>query len=391
MKLKFILSLAMLVIATTAFSQPNQLRRGKTSYEKFSEVKSLGSPELGMNDLKAALAALERAIEHDRTKDLAETWTYYALVKADLALLDSEEDNATEFKTALEARQKAIELDTDQEQAQNLEVLSFMLAQYELNQGVAAWEVEDFATAYQAFDRGGVYLPGDTTFLFYAGLAAVQSGDYQNAITKYEQIVPIDSFSNHRQIVLDISRLYMMEGDTASAINYANIGRDIYPEDSEMANQFIELNLMAGNEVEVISTIEAEANRDPSNKLLQYYLGLAHSAAGNEDQAEEAYQKALAIDPDYVDANINLGGLILNKGIEHWNETNNKRDLTQQQYDAELEVAQGIFDQAYPYLQKAVDIDGANIIALSNLQKYYQIKDDQAKVDELQAKMDALN
>lgn len=391
MKLKFILSLAMLVIATTAFSQPNQLRRGKTSYEKFSEVKSLGSPELGMNDLKAALAALERAIEHDRTKDLAETWTYYALVKADLALLDSEEDNATEFKTALEARQKAIELDTDQEQAQNLEVLSFMLAQYELNQGVAAWEVEDFATAYQAFDRGGVYLPGDTTFLFYAGLAAVQSGDYQNAITKYEQIVPIDSFSNHRQIVLDISRLYMMEGDTASAINYANIGRDIYPEDSEMANQFIELNLMAGNEVEVISTIEAEANRDPSNKLLQYYLGLAHSAAGNEDQAEEAYQKALAIDPDYVDANINLGGLILNKGIEHWNETNNKRDLTQQQYDAELAVAQGIFDQAYPYLQKAVDIDGANIIALSNLQKYYQIKDDQAKVDELQAKMDALN
>lgn len=391
MKLKFILSLAMLVIATTAFSQPNQLRRGKTSYEKFSEVKSLGSPELGMNDLKAALAALERAIEHDRTKDLAETWTYYALVKADLALLDSEEDNATEFKTALEARQKAIELDTDQEQAQNLEVLSFMLAQYELNQGVAAWEVEDFATAYQAFDRGGVYLPGDTTFLFYAGLAAVQSGNYQNAITKYEQIVPIDSFSNHRQIVLDISRLYMMEGDTASAINYANIGRDIYPEDSEMANQFIELNLMAGNEVEVISTIEAEANRDPSNKLLQYYLGLAHSAAGNEDQAEEAYKKALAIDPDYVDANINLGGLILNKGIEHWNETNNKRDLTQQQYDAELAVAQGIFDQAYPYLQKAVDIDGANIIALSNLQKYYQIKDDQAKVDELQAKMDALN
>lgn len=391
MKLKFILSLAMLVITTTAFSQPNQLRRAKTSYEKFSEVKSLGSPELGMNDLKAALTALERAIEHDRTKDLAETWTYYALVKADLALLDSDEDNAEEFKAALEARQRAIDLDTDQSQAQNLEVLSFLLAQYELNQGVAAWEAEDFATAYQAFDRGGVYLPGDTTFLFYAGLAAVQAGDYKNAINKYEQIVPIDSFSNHKQIVLDISRLYMMEGDTSSAINYANIGRDFYPEDSEMANQFIELNLMAGNEVEVISTIEAESNREPSNKLLHYYLGLAHSAAGNEDQAEEAYKKALAIDPNYVDANINLGGLILNRGIEHWNETNNKRDLTQQQYDAELEVAQGIFDQAYPFLQKAVDVDGTNIIALSNLQKYYQIKDNQAKVDELQAKLDALN
>lgn len=392
MKLKFIiLSMAMLTLASTAISQTSQLRRGKTSYEKYADVKALGSAQLGIADLKAAETALSRAIEHDRTKDLAETWVFYALVQADMALVDETEVGTAAYATAKEARQKAMELDTDGAQAPNLELLNFLLAQYELNQGVAAWDLEDFATAYTAFDRGGEYLPGDTTFLFYAGLAAVQTQDYKNALAKYEQIVPIDSFSNHKQIMLDISRIYVMEGDTAKAIQFANMGREQYPEDGEMANQYIELNLMAGKETEVISTIESQVARDPSNKTLHYYLGLAYNATGDYEKAEAAYKAALAVDPEYVDANINLGGLILNRGIDHWNVTNNERDITQQQYDAQILVAQGIFDEAYPYLQKAVDTDNTNYIALSNLQKYYQIKDDQEKVDELQRMIDALN
>lgn len=391
MKLKLILSLALFVVASSAFSQNSQLRRGKSSYEKYSDVKALGSPQLGINDLMAADKALERAINHDRTKDLAETWVYYSLTKADIALIDTTEVGITAHKAALEGRERAIQLDTDQAQAENIEVLNFLLAQYELNEGVVAWEKEDFKTAYEAFERGEKFIPGDTTLLFYAGLAAVQAQDYKKALSKYEQLVPIDSFSNNQQIILDVSRMLVMEGDTAKAIHYANLGREKYPENSEVVNQFIELNLMAGNEKEVISTIQEQTVREPNNRVLHYYLGLAYDAAGDAENAEAAYRNALNIDPNYVEANINLGGLILNRGIEMWNATNNKRDLTQAQYDAELAEAHKIFDQALPYLQRAVDADGSNFIALSNLQRYYQIKDDQAKVDEIQARLDALN
>lgn len=390
MNLKSILSLALVLLSTLAFSQTNNLKRAKASYNKFSDVKSIGNPALGLSDLKSAQSNLEKAIEHEKTKDLAETWVYYALTNADLALIEEGDAAKGYLSTAIEARQKAIELDTDGAQAENLVMLSSTLAQYELNIGVTAWDSQDFASAYSAFDRGSKFLPGDTTLLYYAGLAAVHSQNYQGAIQKYTELVPVEEFSSNKEIILDLSRIYLMQEDTTNAIKYAEIGSNRYPEDGELATQYIELNLMAGNEKEIIQTITNQAAKDPQNKNLQYYLGIAYSSTGDLEKAEEAYKKALQIDPDFVDALINMGGLVLNKGIDKWNQTNNNRELSQQEYDTELQVAHGIFDEALPFLDKAVQLDPNNFIGLSNLQKYYQIKENQEKVDELQARIDAL-
>ncbi|SFC09992.1 Tetratricopeptide repeat-containing protein [Parapedobacter composti] len=387
--MKSILLGTLVLTASVAFSQTSNLRKAKASYDKFTQVKSMGTPELGANDLNTAREALEKAIEHEKTKDLAETWTYYALVNADLALLDSTDASDGYIKKAVEAREKAISLDTDKQNEQNLSVLNSILAQRELNSGVKAWDSQDFQAAYQAFNNGLTYLPGDTTLLYYSGLAAVNAQQYDKALEKYVELVPVDSFSNNRQIILDVSRLYLMEGDTSNAIKYAELGVQKYPNDKELATQNIELNLMAGNEQGVISAINDQVAKDPDNKNLHYYLGIAYSATNDVENAEAAYRKALEIDPNYLDANINLGGLILNKGIDHFNKTNNA-NLSQSEYDAEIKKAYDIFDQALPYLEKAVEIDSKSVLALSNLKKYYEIKENKAKVDELDQRIDAL-
>lgn len=389
MKVKSILVGALVLATTAAVAQPGNLRKAKTSYDKYNQVKAIGNATLGVTDLNIAKEALEAAIEHEKTKDLAETWTYYALVNADLALLDSTDAADGYVKKAAEAREKAISLDTDNQQKDNLNVLSSILAQYELNKGVKAWDSQDFNGAYNAFNAGLTYLPGDTTLLYYSGLAAVNSQQYDKALAKYLELVPVDSFSNHRQIVLDVSRLYLMQNDTTNAIKYAEIGTQKYPNDNELATQFIELNLMAGNEAETISAINTQIAKDPDNKNLHYYLGIAYAEMEDSEKAEAAYRKALEIDPNYLEANINLGGLILNRGIDHFNKTNNA-NLPQAQYDAEIKKAFDIFDSALPFLQKAVEIDGTSYLALNNLKKYYEIKEDKAKVEELQARIDAL-
>jgi Flp pilus assembly protein TadD, contains TPR repeats len=389
MKVKSILLGTLVLASLTAFSQTSNLRKAKTSYDKFNEVKSVGNAALGVSDLNIAKEALEKAIEHEKTMNLAETWTYYALVNADLALLDSTEASEQYIQKAVEAREKAISLDTEKENAQNLNILGSILAQYELNKGAKLWDSQDFQGAYTAFDKGLTYLPGDTTLLYYSGMAAVNAQDYDKALAKYVELVPIDSFSNNRQIILDVSRLYLMQGDTANAIKYAEIGTQKYPGDAELATQHIELNLMAGNDEQTIKAINDQVSKDPDNKNLHYYLGIAYSETGDTEKAEASYRKALEIDPNYLDANINLGGLILNKGIDHFNKTNNA-NLQQAEYDAEIKKAYDIFDTALPYLQKAVEIDGKSQVALTNLKRYYEIKEDQAKIDELQARLDAL-
>lgn len=389
MKVKSILLGMLVLTSSAAFSQNSNLRKAKASYNKFNEVKSVGTAALGASDLTAAKEALDKAIEHEKTKDLAETWTYYALVNADLALLDSTETAEGYIQTASEAREKAVSLDTEKEHEQNLNIVSSIIAQYEMNKGVKAWDSQDFEGAYNAFDKGLTYLPNDTTLLYYSGLAAINSQDYDKALSKYVELVPIDSFSNNKQIILDVSRLYLMQGDTTNAIKYAEIGADKYPDDSELATQNIELNLMAGNEQKIINTITSQIEKDSENENLHYYLGIAYSEMGEVEKAEAAYRKAIELNPDYLDANINLGGLILNKGIDHFNKTNNA-SLQQAEYDAEIKKAYDIFDSALPYLEKAVALDGSSYLALTNLKKYYEIKEDDAKIADLQARIDAL-
>lgn len=389
MRMKSILLIALMAIATVASAQRGNLNRAKSNYTSYSELKNMGTGALSINDLHTAQNAIDKAIEHDRTKDLAETWVYYALIYSDLALLDSTETAEETYRLALEGREKAISLDTENEQEQNLLALNSMLAQYELNKGAMAWEEEHFTGAFEAFEKGLTYLPGDTTLLYYAGIAAINDQQYDKAVEKYVELIPIEEYSNNRQIVLDASRLYLQLGDTTSALKYSQIAADKYPEDAEIATHNIELNLMSGNEEGILATLTSQAERSPNDKTLQYYLGIAQASLGQEDEAMASYQKALSIDPNYLEANINMGAAILTQGINYYNETNNK-NLPQAEYETEIKKAYEIFDSALPYLEKSVELDPQSVIALTNLKQYYDINDNEEKSNEIQTRIDNL-
>jgi tetratricopeptide (TPR) repeat protein len=55
------------------------------------------------------------------------------------------------------------------------------------------------------------------------------------------------------------------------------------------------------------------AEREPDSAIARYNLGLAYTARGLVRPAEEAYRAALAIDPELVEAWVNLGGTLLLK------------------------------------------------------------------------------
>lgn len=391
MKIKSLLLIASLFCSIFAFAQKGELNRGKASYSKFNEVKQIGSAALGVNDLEDAKTSLEKASQHDKTKDLSETWTYLALVYSDYVLLDST-GGADEYKQkALAAIEKAKAGEGAEEQAGNIDVAARTLAQAELTTGVKAFENQDFAAAYKAFNTGLEYLPGDTLFSYYAGLAAINSQDYPNAIEKYKTLLAHDDFSSLSQVYLDLSRLSLMQSDTTAAIKYAKEGSAKFPENQELATQNIELNLQAGNEAEVIADISSQIEKDPSNAVLHYYHGIALGASGQNDEAEAAYKKSIELDPESVNAYINLGGLMLNKGIEVFREASKLPANEQQKYNEQAKIGNKLVDDALPFLQKATEIDPTSSVAWQNLKTYYQLKENTEKVAELDEKIKSLN
>lgn len=391
MKIKsFILAAVFTASSVLVYAQKGEVANAKKNYDSFVSLKDANSMPLALPNLKNAKASVDKAVANEKTASDPTAWTYKALIYAEMALLDTVPASSKPLITESQAAyKKALELDKDGSNKANLDHLNTALfSQYELNQGVRAYQSNNFADAFTSFTNALNYRPGDTTITYYAGLSAINSKNYDAGIKNYEQLTKTN-FSANNQIYLDLSRLYSMKGDTAKAISIAGEGAMKY-NDAALATQEIELSLMSGKQKEVITKIADQAKRDPKNKLYPYYLGIAYSTVGDVVKAEESYLQAIAIDPNFADANINLGGVMLNKGIALYNEANKLPPSQQKEYDVAMKKAAGEFDKAFPYLQKAAELDPKSRIALENLKTYYLVKKDNAKVDELSKKIEAL-
>ncbi|OYD42622.1 tetratricopeptide repeat protein [Sphingobacterium cellulitidis] len=374
--------------STALFAQSGNVKKAKAAIVKYEELKAAGSAELGKSNLTAAQEAIDAAVVHDKTKDDPEAWTYYALVYSNLANLNKSAEDATKAKDAIA---KATELDKDKKHADNILLAGQTLGQFKFNEGVAAWDKQDYKTAYADFSDALTYLPGDTTLTFYSGLAAVQNKEYDKAIEKYKELVPIKEYSSHKTILVDLPKLYLQKGDTASAITAAAEAVAAYPNDNDAVVQNIELNLITGNEAKIVSDIESQVAKDPQNKSLHYYLGLAYGAAGDTEKSLASYQKALEIDPNYLEANTNAAVVIMNGGREELMKLNEDKSIPTTEYNKRVEGIKGKIAQAVPYLEKSVELDPKNVDALRNLKNYYDFMNDEAKSAEIQAKIEALN
>ena len=391
MKIKsFILAAVFSASSLITFAQKGEVTSAKSNYEKFLGFKDANSLLLAIPNLKLAKTSIDKAVVHAKTMEDPGAWTYKALIYGEMALLDSIPATSKPLiEEAKVAHKKAIELDKAGENKAILDNANGTLfSQYELNQGVKAYQTNNFEDAYSSFSNALAFRPGDTTITYYAGLSAINAKNYKGGIQQYENLIKTN-FSANIQIYLDLSRLYTMEGDTAKAITIAAEGATKY-NDSQLATQEIELSLMSGKQKEVISKITDQAKKNPTNKLYPYYLGIAYSTLGENLKAEESYLQAIQVDPNFADAYINVGGVLLNKGINLFNNANKLPQDQQKEYDIMIKSAGVEFEKALPYLEKASVLDPKSRIALDNLKTYYIIKKNQAKVDELTAKIAAL-
>jgi len=391
MKIKsFILAAVFSASSLIAFAQKGEVASAKSNYEKFLGLKEANSMMLAIPNLNTAKASVDKAVVHPKTLEDPAAWTYKALIYGELALLDTVPSSSKPLiEEAKAAHKKAVALDKAGENKANLDnASSAIFSQYELNQGVKAYQTNNFADAYTAFNNALAFRPGDTTITYYAGLSAINAKNYKDGISRYEDLIKTN-FSANKSIYLDLSRLYTMEGDTAKAISIASEGATKF-NDSQLATQEIELSLMSGKQKEVISKISDQASKNPTNKLYPYYLGIAYSTIGETAKAEESYMQAIKIDGNFADAYINVGGVLLNKAITLFNKANQLPQNQQKEYDAMVKSAGEDLEKAFPYLSKANELDPKSKIALENLKTYYIIKKNQSKVDEIAAQLEKL-
>ena len=428
MKIKFLMIGLLGLVSATAFAQKGVLKDAQEAYDNYTvENGQKVLAAKAATDLNNAKTNIDKASSNDKTATLPQTYALKGAIYSSLALNDSVTTTAAPLlSTAQDAIKKAKDADTKGEYKKLIESASRNVAQYYQNLGVKAYQSKKYEEAYQNFENWNQNF-ADTTAVYYAALSAGLAGNtnskyYANAITDYNKLLATN-YSQNQKIYNYLATLYMITKDTVNALKTINAGVEKFPGSSSLREVQVRTALLAGKQKEIIGQIDAAIAGDPKNKLLYYYKGLTFSRIGDDAEtrsskskdnatkasleresldeyakAADAYKKAVEIDPDYFDANLNLGNALMKPAIQSYNDAQNlpSTATTKQYADMRLK-ADAQFEVAKPYLQKAVDLDPKSSNALSNLRNYYRGKYDpankdanKAKADDLKKQMDAL-
>jgi tetratricopeptide (TPR) repeat protein len=391
MKMKyFILALVGLGVSTASFAQKGEVNSAKANYIKYTGLKGApGAEKLAMPSLTAAKVSVDKATTNEKTQSDPVAWTYKALVYSDLALADSvETTSAPIFTEAVNSYKKATELDKDGANKTLLATVPGLLAQYQFNKGVRAYNAKDFKKASSEFIEGLTFTPTDSVLTLYSGLMALYAKDYPAAIKQYS--LALTNKQGNPEVYTTLSELYFNEKDTVNAIKLAAQGAVKYPTNTGLATKEIEYSLIGGKNKEIIDRITEQSKKDPTNKYNPYYLGIAYQGLDDKAKAEEAYKASIAIDPNFADGYLNLGGLIMDNAITIYNSTNKLPASQQAQYVEGMKKANVEFERAFPYIQKSAELNPKSKAAFQHLLIYYQVKKDADKMKEIKAKIEAM-
>ncbi|MGV8879063.1 MAG: tetratricopeptide repeat protein [Sphingobacteriaceae bacterium] len=380
-----------LVFTTSTYAQKSELSSAKSEFDKYESMRgNKNMAKMAETSFKSAKESIDKASVHDKTASLPLTYALKGAIYAALAVDDTvAATSAPNFVTANEALKKAKELDTKAESKDLIHNGYLTLAQYKLNSGVKEYSKEQYDIAYSSFNYYREVLPEDTNAIYYTALSASNAKMYEEAITNYTKLLTTN-YSGNARVYSDLSVLYLIKKDTANAIKTIGDGTAKYPNNIDLAKREIEIHLQAGKQKEVVGKIENAIKNDPKNKVLYYYAGITYSEVKDAIKAEEMYRKALEIDPDYFEANLNLGFLLLNPAIDAFNAASNLPTNKQKEYDEALAKVGVQFEKAKQYVLKAAELKPESADALNNLKTYYLGRRDLPNANATQKKIDDL-
>ncbi|AMR33004.1 hypothetical protein A0256_17055 [Mucilaginibacter sp. PAMC 26640] len=404
MKIKFLMAGLLGLISATTFAQKGELNNAQSEFDKYEAFLKI-QPATAFTNLANAKTSIDKAVANEKTSQLAQTFALKGNIYAGLALKDSTAA-PTLIPVADEALKKAATLDTKGEQKKLIDNGNSYLAQYYINRGVKEFQAAKYDLAYKSFDGFRTLRPDDTTAILYTGLAAYNSGNFDGAITNYTKLVTT-KYSGVERIYDEMSNAYLSKKDTAGALKIVAEGVTKFPSSAQLRKKEIEISLQSGKSQAVLEKVLEAIKNDPKNKSLYFYAGLVYSQTAdgasaaakktkdipaktaanlkkkeNYEKAADMFKKAIEVDPNYFEANLNLGYVLLAPAIETYNSANALPGTSAmtKQYNALVAKAGQEFDLAKPYLVKAVELNPKSADALSNLITYYKGKKDDVNV-----------
>jgi tetratricopeptide (TPR) repeat protein len=279
-----------------------------------------------------------------------------------------------------------------------------------------AFQNKNYDIAAKGFEKVYKMSPADTLYLYYAASSAVTGKDYDAALEYYIQLKNLnytgikteyyatnketgveELFGNETtrdfsvkgkthikprdekvkskkaEIVKNIALIYVAQGEDEKALGAMQDARAENPDDLGLLLSEANVYLKMGNKDKFKELMRDATDKDPNNPELFYNLGVLAAEAGNAEEAKSYYERAIALDPNYVDAYNNIAVVILEGEAAIVEEMNGlgMSAADNKKYDELKEKRLGLYQEAIPYLEKALELKNTNLDAARTLMNIY--------------------
>lgn len=294
---------------------------------------------------------------------------------------------------ALKSLQKCEELDPEGKLNKKVKEYYERLKRDFKQQGIEDYYKPNYTGAFKDFSSISVIneqpvMEGtvDTTFLFYAGMAAYKAEMHDEAIEYFEKSIKYNYDEPELYVYLKIE--YFDVGDTAKGISTLEKGFKLYPSNQVVLREMINYYLMADKAEEAMSYLKLAQAEDPTNLSYISAEGSLYDKMGEPDKAKEAYQKCIDMDSTFFDAVYNMGVLYYNEAYQMYKDA--EKITNAKDYGAAVDAADVILAQALPYMERAHRINPKDRGTLETLKTLYYRMQMNDKYEAIKAELEAL-
>lgn len=340
--------------------------------------------------LDKALADIEKATEHKKTKNKAKTWFYRGVIYQDMIgnpIYNKMTDENTPM-VILESFDKTVELDGQNgEFAKQVPERKQMLYGQVLNQAVEFHNNQDWANAIEKYELAHKISPEDTTAVLYAAYASTADNKYDQAIGFYDELLKM----GHKTEDVYKAKVQLQQATEASddaVMATLADGLKAHPNSVYLMQEELKYYLKNDRADEALARLDNAIAADPKNASLYAVKGNLLERKKDLEGATQVYKKAIEIDPNNFDAYYNLGVMEYNKGAEVNNKAAKMDYRTYQKQGKALEAtAKKHYQEALPYFEKAHQIQPEDKSTIQNLVNIYTRLGRKADAEKLSAKL----
>ena len=397
--MKKMMIIGLTLLTTASFAQKNNTTNAAMAWKAYQSSKTSGSLEAAEKELLEAVDFISKSAAHESTQNDPKTLMYKGKIFCEASIVGPTAKtpalkamgNEKTSQEGLNAFKKSAKNDSKGKYASDIKDYCAVARGNNYNNAVKLYEEKNFKGSMQSFLASAEYGEAmgltDTVAIYYGGIAAVKSENYEKALGAFTKTSKLG-------FELASSTSYLAEAYTkldrvADGEKVLSGLLQTYPGNKDIMISLINLYLGSGKKMEAEKVLSNAITLDPNNKELHYVVGTIYEGQERYEDAEKAYKKVLEIDPNYSNALLGLGAVYFNKAANLNGKIN---DLTLGDPNEEVfrtEMTEN-FKKALPYLEKANELTPNNAEIIGSLRQAYYKTGDMEKAKAMKVLLDAL-